>query len=318
MRVTLKQIRYVCEVAHSGSIHAAAQSLHISPSSVLAGIAAAEEQFGAKIFSRHPARGVQVTPAGRLFITSARRLLEAEAEFDRTIDTLSRGIPDVVRIGCGVAFGGIFLAQFLSRFVRVVGQTKIVMFEGDQHQLQQWLSDSAIDVAIAYADGVVFGDSVSRICKVPSHAVMSATNPLAVQPTVSVDDLTRHPFVLLERTHSSQSILSMFEPFGKRPDIAFRSRSYETVRSAIAAGFGVSLMNMRPVEDSMGTESRIVRRPISDNLPAPVLVVADMYGPAKPQFVRRLVDLLRQFFVEIGPSRFCVTTTDRESTIFDV
>ena len=109
MNLTLRQLRYVVSVADHGSIAAAARVCRISQSSILAAMAQAEHVMAARLFNKRPARGVIPTPAGDRFIGSARRFLEAESDFSRTIQGQANGMPTILRIGCFAPFGALFM-----------------------------------------------------------------------------------------------------------------------------------------------------------------------------------------------------------------
>jgi DNA-binding transcriptional LysR family regulator len=318
LNLSLRQIRYVCEVARLGSIRAACSSLHISQSSVLAAITLAEYELNATIFDRRPARGVQITPAGERFVLAARVFLEANMEFGRMVNGLSKGAPQSLRIGCFQPFGSLFLAELLKQYSDAVGHISIQLFEGDQNQLYGWLNTGTVDLVVTYNIGTSFGsDAHTPICKVPPHAILSPNNPLAQQAQISIADLAKYPLVLLDLPQTSTYLMTLFEVLADRPKISLTTRSYETVRSAVAAGFGVSILNMRPTSHAMADGPHLVRRALTDDFPAPHLVVADIYGPSKPQFVKILIQMVRQYFLNLGPTGFALTTPERSKGLFD-
>lgn len=311
----MRQLRYVCEVARLGSIQAASRSLSISQSSILAAIGLAEGEMGAALFDRRPARGVLITPAGERFVKAARVMIAAESEFARSIGELAQRVPKVLRIGCFEPFGALFMPELLRRYVDEVGQTDIVLLESDQSQLGEQLASGAIDLAVLYDIGPSISDSVTPICRVPVHAVLSAGDPLAKKPALWIGELAERPLVLLDLPRTVTYLLTLFDVLAKRPEVRFRTRSYETVRSAVAAGFGVSVLNMRPIGSATADGAGIVRRPILDDLPPPTLLLADMYGPNKPLFVRTFIDVCRRFFASVGPAAFSVTVAERHPTL---
>jgi DNA-binding transcriptional LysR family regulator len=315
MNLTTRQLRYVCEVASLGSVQAASKALHISQSSILAAITLAEGEMGARIFERRPARGVQITPAGERFISAARIMLSAATEFDRAIGDLADRVPKVLRIGCFEPFGALFMPEMLRMYVDNVGDVEIDLLEGDQVQLQAWLSEGIIDLAILYDIGAITTGTMTKICKVPAHAVLHIDDPLATRDAVWLSDIATRPFVLLDMPQTATYLLTLFDILAKRPEVRFHTRSYETVRSAVASGFGMSILNMRPIGRATADGHAIVRLPILDELPPPSVIILDPYGGSKPLFVRLFIEIFRRFFREVGPSRFSVTTPEREGSL---
>lgn len=318
MNLTIKQLRYVCEVARLGSVQAASKALLISQSSILAAITLAEGEMGARIFERRPARGVQITPAGERFVSAARMMLSAETEFNRAIGDLTGRVPKVLRIGCFEPFGALFMPEMLRRYVDDVGDVEIDLREGNQVQLQAWLAEGLIDFAILYDIGPIHTGSITRICKVPAHAVLHADDPLAGEKAVWLSDISTRPLILLDMPQTATYLLTLFDILAQRPEVHFHTRSYETVRSAVASGFGMSILNMRPIGRATADGQTIVRLPILDELPPPSVIILDLYGNAKPLFVRLFIEIFKRFFHDIGPSGFSVTTPEREPLLLTV
>jgi DNA-binding transcriptional LysR family regulator len=319
MNLTNRQLRYVCEAARLGSIQAASTALHISQSSILAAIAIAEDSLGARIFDRRPSKGIQITPAGERFVVAARALLAAATEFERDVGGLAKGAPHTLRIGCFEPFGALFITAVLRRFADVYGDTEVVLLEGDQVQLREWLATGAVDLIVTYDIGPSFGERrTTPICRVPAHALLPIGDPLAQKSAVSIADLATRPLVLLDLPQTYTYITTLFDVLATKPKIGFRTRSYETVRSAVASGFGFAILQMRPSGSSAADGAGLARRPLTDNIPAPTLIVADIYGPNKPAFVRSMIDIIRKYFRDLGPEGFAVATPKVARTLLDV
>lgn len=310
MSLSLRQIRYVVEVARLGSIQAASRDLGISQSSILAAIDLAEAEIQAKMFTRRPSKGMHPTPAGERYIAAARSLLSAEAEFAREIGTMGDR-PRSVRIGCFEPFGPLFMPEVLRRLVARTGPMDIALLEGDQAQLRVWLESGFVDAAVTYDIGSPFVGYITPICRMPAHILMRADDPLAEQEVVSLEDFVDRPMVLLDLPQTATYFSTIFEMTGRSRRIGFRTRSYETVRAAVGAGFGVALLNMRPSAGVMDDGPLLARRPLLEDLPPPTLIVVDPYGHRKPAFLREFIGEMRAYFHELGPNRFAVTTPER-------
>ncbi|MER9883964.1 LysR family transcriptional regulator [Mesorhizobium sp. M0118] len=314
MNLTLRQLRYIATVAESGSIAAAARECRISQSSILSALDLAEIEMGARLFDRRPSRGVSATPAGKRFLASTRRLLAAEAEFERTMDRHNHVMPAILRIGCFESFGALFMPELLRRFTEG-GEIEVQLFEGEQPQLVNWLEASVVDAIVTYNIGTGLPDDAVSLARVPAHALMHVGSPLAKKPAVSLIELVQLPFVLLDLPQTSAYLLTLFDTAGQRPKVAFRTRSYDTVRAAVACGFGFSILNMRPIGRGSPDSDELVRLPLIENLPPPQLMIADRYGTAKPAFLRRFTNLAQEFFKEVGPRHFAVALAERTDNL---
>src|SRR6059058_1724816 len=90
----LRHLRYFVAVAEDLSFSRAADRLHISQPSLSQQIMSLEHEIGTALLERD-SKGVQLTPAGRLFLEEARRTLR---QADRTRET-GRRAAQVLRVG---------------------------------------------------------------------------------------------------------------------------------------------------------------------------------------------------------------------------
>lgn len=314
--LTLRQLKYICEVARLRNVLAASKTLTISTSSILAAIEAAEAETGTRIFNRFPAKGVQITPAGARFVVAANRLLAAEIEFSRTTGDISSKIPSPLRIGCFEPFGTLLLPGLLRRLAQGPTGPEIVLKEGDQNELRNWLISGEIELAVLYDSETMSPFSPTPICHIPPHVALHVDDPLARAEAVNIADIARQPFVLLDHPETAPQLLAIFKILAEMPKISFRARSYGAALAAVAEGFGASIFNLKPLTFVDTYRNSIVRKPIADDLPASTLVVADLYGSEKPYFLQLFIDTFRDFMREIGPSGFSVTTIRNQAGLF--
>lgn len=305
MSLSLKQLRYLTSVAECGSIQRAAETLSISASSIMAAISMAEAVIGSPVFVRRPARGAVLTRAGERYVAAARVLLAAHAEFERSAGALSVQPPPRIRIGCFEPFGALFMTSVLKQYRQQTGPILIELVEADQASLHASLEAGLIDVAVTYDIGPAFAGA-KPIVSVPTHALLSKDDPLARASSVSVRQLAERPLVLLDLPTTSEFLLASFHVLATQPDIALSTRNYETVRSAVADGFGFSILNMRPTTPASADTALVVRRPIIDSLPVPQLVVADIYGTRKPPFIKAFIEATQDHFAIYGRAAYAV------------
>ena len=111
----LRILRYVDEVARTGSIRKAADQLNVTASAVNRRIMDLEEELGAQLFERRP-RGVRLTAAGEVFVHYLR-------EQDGDVERMKSQIEDLkglrrgtVRIACSQALALDFLPREIAAF----------------------------------------------------------------------------------------------------------------------------------------------------------------------------------------------------------
>ncbi|MFK0334757.1 LysR substrate-binding domain-containing protein [Rhizobium sp. NPDC090275] len=317
MRITIKQIEYVVEVAKHGSIATACKQLLISQSSVLAAIEAAEEAAGVRVFDRRKGHGVAITPAGQKFLVAARRFLSAGTDFYGSLDEINSAGKHTIRIGCFSPLGALIIPPVIKRMTAEFGEVEFILYEGDQVELRNWLASGMLDVVVTYDIGEEYGSGITKICKVPTHALVRRDDILAQKGMVTIEELSQRPLVLLDLPETRTYLMAVFDLASRRPKLGLRTRSYETIRSAVTNGLGISILNIRPNSESSPDGAELCRIPIADKLRPPTLIVVDPYGENKPAYIKTLIRILHHYILDLGPEKFAVVPPDNsEELIF--
>ena len=75
MRFTFRQLEYFVAAGETGSITLASERIHISQPSISTAISNLETELGVRLFIRHHAQGLSLTPAGRRLLHEVKGLL---------------------------------------------------------------------------------------------------------------------------------------------------------------------------------------------------------------------------------------------------
>jgi hypothetical protein len=67
----------------------------------------------------------------------------------------------------------------------------------------------------------------------PPFAILPKAHRLSAGKTVSLEDLSREPFVMLDLPHSREYFSSLFDGLGARPVPAFKSSQPEVVKGMV-------------------------------------------------------------------------------------
>ena len=247
VRFTLRQCAYFRAVAQQGGIAQAARVLNISQPSVAQAIDKLEAVTGLVLFERHHARGLTLTLQGRLFLEHVSRLDDMAHQVEREAAALASETAGEIRLGVFLTLSPFYAAGLIRSFTDMAEQVTVRQQEMSLAQLTDALRDGSIDFALTYDYGAKADDLVFReLTALKPMAVVARDHPFAARDRVDLAELADHPYVMFDAPGSRSYFEGLLARGGIDPPIAYASSSIEAVRSAVAAGFGFTLLVMRP------------------------------------------------------------------------
>lgn len=269
MAFTLRQLQFFVAAAEAGSVTAAARALSISQSSVTEAIRALEDDLGVSLFDRQ-ARGLLITHRGSAFLRHARQILADVAtartafrdEAEQTTGRLSLGVTSLV--------AGYVLSDILQRFRRAHPQITLNVTEDSGEYLQHLLIGGELDVAVLLTSSVKdrMALHVETLLVSPYRLWLPLGHPLAQQESIALDELAGQPLIQLMVDEIEESTRRLTAALPVKPEIAFRTRSVEAVRSLVATGAGLAILPGLVYRPWSLEGDRIEIRDVSGDLPS--------------------------------------------------
>lgn len=293
---TLVQLRYFLVAAERGSMTEASAALHIAQSAVSAAIHNLERDLQVQLFIRRRGRGLTLTPAGERLRTQGRDLLARAREVEREARGEGAALSGPVTVGCFVTLAPYYLPRLFSECTRLHPGIEIDVVEAEADQLVGALKTGRIDFALTYDLGLstepeLRGETIARA---PAYVIVAADHPLAGQGSVSLAELSTEPLVLLDLPHSRDYFRSLVAATGTAPDVRYRTRSYETVRSMVARGLGYSVLNQRPATGLTYGGGEIAELELRDAGRPLEVRIATLDGMTQTARARAVMDVLRE------------------------
>ncbi len=273
--VTLKQCRYFRAVAQKGGIAPAAQLVGISQPAVAQAISKLEDQTGLVLFRRLHARGMELTAQGTEFLRYAEQLLVYANQMDVAVADIAAHRMGTLRLGCFQSIAPFYLARILREYPIDNPGVVLDVHERLQEDLLIALGRNEIDLAILYDLGI--DDNRFHIWPLATaypYLIVPPGHRLATQKSVSICEIDGEDFVLFDAPRSREYFLGVFARFDIAPNIAFRSSSIESVRCNVANGLGVSLLSMKPAENTTYEGGQVVPIKLDEELPPTHIVIA--------------------------------------------
>jgi DNA-binding transcriptional LysR family regulator len=268
MSFTLKQIRYFIAAAQQGSVSGASQSLSISQSAVTEAIKDLEGILGVALFERHP-RGLNITPEGQQFLRSATSILAEVANATRVLAEGTKRVSGQLNLGVTSLTAGYVLSDILSKYRRLNPEVEVTAIEDSGEYLEHLIIGGELDVAVMVTTNLRNGHALrSEIFEVsPFRLWLPLDHSLARQQSITLSDLAGEQLIVLDVDEMEREAVKLLSAFGKRPKIAFRTRSVEAVRSLVATSAGVAILPDLVYRPWSLEGDRIVSRDVSGALP---------------------------------------------------
>jgi DNA-binding transcriptional LysR family regulator len=269
MAFTLRQLQFFVAAAEAGSVSGAARALSISQSSVTEAIRALEDDLGVILFDRM-ARGLDITQKGSAFLRNARQIMADVA----TARTVFQDDPEAAtgRLSLGVTslVAGYVLSDILSRFRRAFPHVELSVIEDNGDYLQHLLIGGELDVAVLLTSSVKdrLALHVESLLVSPYRLWLPLAHPLAAQESISLDELAGQPLIQLMVDEIEESTSRLMGSLAVKPEIAFRTRSVEAVRSLVATGAGIAILPSLVYRPWSLEGDRIETRDVSGDLPS--------------------------------------------------
>jgi DNA-binding transcriptional LysR family regulator len=294
MAFTLRQLQYFIAVAEEGTVSGAAQSLSISQSAVTEAIQELESDLGVSLFERHR-RGLSITHKGHQFYRHAARILADVSDARQSFDSAEPTAPGTLQLGVTSLVAGYVLSDLLARYRRAYPAVSVSAIEDNGDYLEHLLIGGELDVAVMVISNL--RDRVALQAEIfetsPYRLWLPLGHKLASADIIHVSDIVPEPLIMLTVDETEENTGKLLSAFSARPNVAFRTRSVEAVRSLVATGAGIALLPDLVYRPWSLEGDRIESRDISGALPVVQVGMVWRRGSTLPQAARDFIGLVQ-------------------------
>jgi DNA-binding transcriptional LysR family regulator len=300
MAVSLRVLRYVVTAADCGNVTAAAHHLRVSQPAISSAIAELEGAVGVQLFIRQHARGINLTPAGDHVVNEARLLLKHARDFMQSAQELGGALAGDIAVGSFLTLAVRFMPALLARFAQLHPRINVTLQEGDQEQLMTMLRSGKIELALAYDFALTDDVEALPLAELPPFVIVSAKHRLARHRHVSLRELAKEPFVLLDLPYSRDYFFGLFRAVDIEPRVVFRTRSQELIRGLVAHGHGYGIQNAIPASTTVYDGAEIAVLAIEEPLPPTRIMCLRLKQHALRPAVNAFATFLQESFATGG------------------
>jgi LysR family transcriptional regulator, low CO2-responsive transcriptional regulator len=243
---TLKQLQAVARIAELGTVTAAAERLNLSASAVSITLKQLEDGLGLRLFERTD-KGFRPTEAGREYVLAEARISAVLGELAEVTGALQGG--QTGHVAFGVVSTAKYFAPFLLRaFEDLYPRIEINLRVGNREEILSRLTDFSIDMALIGRPPQDLDVEKEEIGPHP-HVVIAAPNhPLAGKLRVPASSLSNLTFLVREPGSGTRVLTErILSEIGAAPKTGMEISSNETIKQAVMAGLGISMLSYHTV-----------------------------------------------------------------------
>jgi DNA-binding transcriptional LysR family regulator len=262
--MTLEQLRIFVAVAEREHVTRAAADLNLTQSATSAAVAALENRYDTRLFDR-VGRRIELTEAGRLFLTEARSVLARAAAAETLLIDLAGLKRGALALAASQTIGNYWLPPVMRRYQERYPGIALSLRIGNTEQVAGWIHETSADLGLI--EGEIDDPSLgaTQVAEDEMVLVVGKEHPWAGRAAIQPAELPGSPWVLREPGSGTRSILeSWLATAGLSPKqltVGMELPSNEAVRSAVEAGAGATIIS-RLVVTTMLNAGNLIAVPL--------------------------------------------------------
>ena len=198
-------------------------------------------------------RGAAVTPAGRLLLSHAHRLLALSREARQAMDGFLGKMSGELLIGASTIPGEYILPPLIGEFKAKFPDISITLLIGDSQAAVDWVGDGRAELGVVGARLPHRGVDYRELMADDIVVVVPAAHPWHGRAEIAIEELRSEPLLIRERGSGTRAALERALADVRLDLGAFRvvgeMGSTQAIKQAVRASVGVSIVSRRAVNE---------------------------------------------------------------------
>jgi len=269
--MTLQQLRYFVEIAHTLHFTKAAENLNISQPSLSYAMTQLSNRLGVPLFKKDGLK-VSLTEYGEAFLPYAESALNILLQGESQINKMYNPSGGNINLGYIYTVSFDAIPKLIDEFYIYRGNRNISFsFQVNMRDLLiKKLIEGSLDIAIAPSTELS-NECIESIPLFEQELFLVVYNnhPLANRTSVTIDDFKNEKFIMIKKgTDLYFQTYSLFKKYNIVPNIFFEVDECNSMASFVGAQLGIAIMPKIPALDNykitaIPFEGRNVSRTIS-------------------------------------------------------
>ncbi|MEV0791721.1 LysR family transcriptional regulator [Kribbella sp. NPDC050459] len=229
----LRQLRYFVGVAEELHFGRAAERLYISTPTLSQQIKQLEREVGTSLLIRH-SRGVELTPAGQVFLARARETIQAAGLALKDTRRAAGLDEPILRLGLLNGIPGWLPAALEQLAAERFPAGTVTLEAGTTTDQLRMLGAGEIDLGLVRAPVTLPPAMTSeQLADEELGVLLTATHPLAAEPELTLDDLAGLELIWIPRAAAPEFYDDALRRIGTGVRLSDISMSHSQLRSAL-------------------------------------------------------------------------------------
>lgn len=273
----------------------AADALHMTQPAVTFQIRQLEEYFNTRLFDRTHNR-VSLTEAGQRVYSFSGRIFELYDEMEHSIREMTGDVSGVVTLGASTTIAEYMLPFLLGDFKSKNPDVNIRLKVSNTEGIVSMVENNVIDLGIVEAS-VSNKNLQVDVCRLDQLvAIMPPSHELSGCESITPQQLIAYPFICREEGSGTREVITEYlQETGIReePTICLELGSPESIKGAVEAGMGLSIMSYSTVQKELKLGS-LVAIPLNPPLERPFSFVHQRHK-FKIRAMEELLDFAKNY-----------------------
>ena len=280
-----------CKVIELASFSKVARKIGYSQSAVSQTIKSLEKELGVILIDRKK-DGITLTSDGKEFLPYLEAIYSAECALEQKHKEITGLENSIIRLGTFTSVSRNILPQLMKQFKKIYPNVNFILKQGEYKSIQKWVQTNSVDFGFVNSNAVS-GIDVEVLYEDEMLAVLPPNHPLAQNEMISLAQLAKEPFILLDEGDYSV-IMNAFQKLNLSPQIEYEVYDDYSILAMVRQGLGVSAMYGLVLN---GLEKGLQIRPIREKPTRPV-ALAWQNKNTMSLASRRFMDFIQKFFAQ--------------------
>ncbi|MFQ3574920.1 MAG: LysR family transcriptional regulator [Cytophagales bacterium] len=248
MNYTLHQLQIFVVVADNSSITKASDQLHMTQPAVSIQLKKLQDNFDIPLYEVI-GRKLYLTDFGKEFLEISRSILNEVKQIDYKTKAFKGLLTGKLKIAC-VSTSKYVIPYFLSDFLKQNPHVDLNLEVTNKTQVLRALERNEMDFCVVSL--LPTEPEIEKITLLSNHLYLVANQNFDEE----VDDISKIPLVFREEgSGTRQTMEHFFEEQDIKPKVKLELLSNETVKQAVIAGLGYSILPLVSIKNELATKT---------------------------------------------------------------